>query len=55
MKIIMIHTTTDSKKIARLIADYAVKKKLSPCVQIIPQIETTYNWHGKINISNGIK
>ena len=45
-------TTTDNEETTRRIADSLVKKKLSPCVQIVPQIESIYAWHGKIQNSN---
>ena len=51
MKINIINTTTDSEKTARYIADYLVKEKLSPCVQIVKDIESIYTWHGKLNNS----
>ena len=52
MKFKIITTTTDLHKIARNIATVLVRNKLSPCVQIIPQIESIYNWMGKIKNSN---
>ena len=52
MKINIIHTTTDSNKMARHIAESVVKEKLSPCVHIVPKIESIYNWNGKLENSN---
>ena len=51
MKINIINTTTDSIKIARIIAEDLINKKISPCVQILPKIESIYKWHGKIECS----
>ena len=51
MKFKIITTTTDTHKIARNIATTLVTKNLSPCVQIIPQVESIYNWLGRIENS----
>ena len=48
MKIKIINTTTNSKKTANQISKILVKKKLSPCVQIIPNIKSVYYWNDKI-------
>ena len=52
MKISIINTTTDSDKIARQIAECLIKNKLSPCVQIVPQIESIYQWQKQLKYSN---
>ena len=52
MKIKIIYTTTDSDKTAHHIAKLLVKNKLSPCVQLIPKIETFYKWNEKLEYSN---
>ena len=54
MKIKIISTTSDSIQVANKIANSLIKKKLSPCVQIIPQINSTYKWNGKLHNSNEI-
>ena len=52
MKIIsIINTTTDSMQTARKISECLIKKKLSPCIQIIQEIESLYMWKGEINNS----
>ena len=51
MKINIIITTTDSEKTANDIAKYLVKDKLSPCVQIVPNIQSVYKWKGKFDKS----
>ena len=48
MKIKIIITTTDSDQTANDIAEYLIKDNLSPCVQIIPNIQSVYNWKSKI-------
>ena len=52
MKIKIIHTTTDSKKIANDIAKYLVKDNLSPCVQTIHNVQSYYIWRGKLDKSD---
>tara|TARA_B100000315_G_C14055632_1_gene353906 strand:- start:109 stop:429 length:321 start_codon:yes stop_codon:yes gene_type:complete len=48
MKIKIIQTTTDNKKTANFLAEYLVKEKLSPCIHILPNIQSIYNWKGKL-------
>jgi len=54
MKIKIIITTTDSDNAANKIAQYLVKEKLSPCVQITPNIQSIYSWKGKLEKSKEI-
>ena len=54
MKIKIIITTTDSNKTANDIAEYLVKDNLSPCVQIVPNINSVYKWKGKLDKSGEI-
>ena len=51
MKINIIYTTTDSVKTARNISDYLVKNNLSPCVQIVSNVESKYIWKSKLIIA----
>ena len=46
---IIITTTTNSKSNAQSIANLLIKKKLAACVQIIPDIESTFEWKGSVN------
>ena len=48
MKIKLIYTTTDSNKIADKIAEILIQDNQSPCVQIIPNIQSTYKWKDKL-------
>ena len=48
MKIKLILTTTDTKNNAEKIASALVRKNISPCVQILPQSTSIYNWKGEI-------
>ena len=52
MKIKLIYTTTDSNKIADKIAKMLVQDNQSPCVQIIPDIQSTYKWKDKLEKSS---
>ena len=52
MKINIINTTTDSTKTAQNIAQYLLKNALSPCVQIVQNINSIYKWKGDVNNSN---
>ena len=52
MNIKLITTTTDRLSIAQNISRELIKKKITPCVQIIPNISSTYFWNGEIIESN---
>ena len=54
MKIKIILTTTDSDKTANDIAEYLLKDNLSPCVQIVPNIQSVYKWKDKLEKSSEI-
>ena len=54
MKIKIIQTTTDSTKTAESISEILVKNNLSPCVQIIRNIKSVYQWKGKLEKTNEI-
>ena len=54
MKIKVIKTTTDSYENANHIAKLLVSRRLSPCVQIIPEILSIYNWKGNVKESDEI-
>ena len=51
MKIKLIYTTTDSIEIADKIAEMLVQHNQSPCVQIIPNIHSTFKWKDKLEKS----
>ena len=54
MKIKIILTTTDSVKTANEMAEYLVKGNLSPCVQILPNIQSVYMWKDQLDKSDEI-
>ena len=54
MKIKLIYTTTNSNKIADNIAEILVQENQSVCVQIIPNIQSTYKWKDKLEKSSEI-
>ena len=45
---LQIITTTDTKNMAKQIAETLVEKKLAACVQISGPMISTYEWEGKI-------
>ena len=53
-KYIIITTTTNSKSNAQSIANLLIKKKLAACVQIIPDIESTFKWEGSVSTEKEI-
>ena len=54
MKIKIIQTTTDSIKIAESISEILVNNNSSPCVQIISNVQSIYQWKDKIEHSSEI-
>jgi len=54
MKIKIIQTTLDSIKTAESISDILIKNNISPCVQIISNIKSVYQWKDKIIHSSEI-
>ena len=45
---IVVFITAGSADEARLIAQQLVESGLAACVQILPEIESTYRWNGEI-------
>jgi periplasmic divalent cation tolerance protein len=41
-------TTTNQIREARSLAEMLVKGRLAACVQIVPKIESVYEWEGKV-------
>ena len=52
MKIKLILTTTNSKDSAQNISQALIENKLTPCIQILPNITSIYRWENKINKEN---
>ena len=50
----IIQTTTDSIKTAESISEILVENNAAPCVQIIPNIKTSYKWKDKLEKTNEI-
>ena len=44
----IIITTTDRIQLANKIKEYVLANKLSPCIQIIKNIDSNYSWKKKI-------
>ena len=47
----IVLSTAGSEEEARKIARYLVERQLAACVNIVPRIESTYRWQGKIESS----
>ncbi len=47
----IVLSTAGSEEEARKIAHQLVERRLAACVNIIPQIESVYRWHGKVETS----
>ena len=45
---IIVFITTATRAEATRVADMMVEKRLAACVQILPEIHSTYLWQGKI-------
>jgi len=48
MKLKIIFTTTSSKENAKKMAKSLVESKLSPCVQMVKNIKSTYRWNDEV-------
>jgi len=48
----LIYTTFDDIVLARRVSKTLVEEQLVACVNIIPDIESIYNWKGKIEEAN---
>ncbi len=46
---IVAMTTTNSEREARKLAERFVSERLAACVQIIPKIQSIYEWEGEIH------
>lgn len=44
----LVLTTTASVEEARSLARGLVERKLAACVNIVPRVESIYNWQGKV-------
>ena len=52
--IVIIETTTDKMKNAEKLSKLLIDKKLSPCIQISRNVNSFYNWKGKVNSSSEV-
>ena len=48
MKLKIIFTTTSSKDNAKNMAQSLVESKLSPCVQMVKNVKSTYRWDDEV-------
>ncbi|AFY75173.1 uncharacterized protein involved in tolerance to divalent cations [Synechococcus sp. PCC 7502] len=51
-ELIIVMTTVSDAAIAQIIAQTLVTEKLAACVQIIPNLNSTYMWEGKLCIES---
>jgi len=49
MNPVLIYSTTDSREEARTIGNELVKNKIAACVNIIPNVESIYNWQNELH------
>ena len=54
MKYCCVLSTISNIKKARVLAGLLVSKHLAACVQLVPNIESHYRWHGKKETSKEI-
>ena len=54
MKIKIIQTTTDSIEIAESISEILIKNNVSPCVHIISNVKSIYQWKDQLEHSSEI-
>jgi periplasmic divalent cation tolerance protein len=47
----IVLSTAGSEEEARKIARFLVGQQLAACVNVVPQIESIYRWHGKVETS----
>ena len=48
MEVILVYINFPNKKCARQIGTALIEKQLAACVNIIPEIESIYQWKGEI-------
>ncbi|XVE55584.1 hypothetical protein DITRI_Ditri03aG0170800 [Diplodiscus trichospermus] len=46
---IVVYVTVPNREAGRKLAESIVKEKLAACVNIVPGLESVYEWEGKIN------
>jgi len=54
MNIKIIQTTIDSIKTAESISELLLKNNISPCVQIISNVKSVYQWKDKVEYSSEV-
>lgn len=55
MNCIQIYWTCGNIEEAREIAQYLIEKKLVACANIIPHVESIFEWDNKINVEKEVK
>jgi uncharacterized protein involved in tolerance to divalent cations len=49
MEVIIVYSTFPNKETARQIGTQLIEKQLAACVNLLPQIESIYQWNGEMN------
>lgn len=50
-QVVAMYSTASSSEEAKRIAHHLISQKLAACVNIIPQIQSVYEWEGKVEDS----
>lgn len=51
---ILVYTTAPDSAVAELISNALVSEKLAACVSVLPNITSTYEWQGQLEVSNEV-
>ena len=54
MEVILVYINFPNKECARQIGTALIEKQLAACVNIIPKIESIYQWEGKICVEEEV-
>ncbi len=54
MEVILVYINFPNKECARQIGTALIEKQLAACVNLIPQIESIYQWKGKVCVENEV-
>ncbi len=54
MQISVMYATASSQEEARAISRSLVERKLAACVSLVPQVESVYEWEGRVEQSQEV-
>ena len=46
--IVVVFVTCPSLAVARRLSRYLIERKLAACVNVVPRVESTFRWQGKV-------